>query len=62
MLLILVLTQINEPVQHVMDTDTKKLNYNFFQILTFHVNSVMEVDINQKYYESLEDEKLLVKF
>jgi hypothetical protein len=62
MLLILVLTQINEPVQHVMDTDTKKLNYNSFQILTFHVNSVMEVDINQKYYESLEDEKLLVKF
>jgi hypothetical protein len=62
MLLILVLIQISEHVQHVMDTDTKKLNYNSFQILTFHVNSVMEVDINQKYYESLEDEKLLVKF
>jgi hypothetical protein len=62
MLLILVLIQISEHVQHVMDTDTKKLNYNSFQILTFHVNSVMEVDINQKYYESLEDEKLSVKF
>ena len=33
---VLILT--NELVQHVTDMDTKKLNYNSYQIHMFHVN------------------------
>ena len=45
------LTQINELVQHVTDTDIKKLNYNSYQIHMFHANYVNEKDTNLKYYQ-----------
>ena len=51
-------TPINEPVQHVMDIDTKRQNYNFCRTLTCHVNYVNEKDINLKCFESNGDEKL----
>jgi hypothetical protein len=45
------LIQINEPVLHVADMDTKKLNYSSYLILMCHVNYVNEKDINLKSYE-----------
>jgi hypothetical protein len=46
-----VLIQINELVPHVTDMDIRKLNYNSYLILTYHVNYVNEKDINLKFYE-----------
>ena len=44
-----VLTLINEHVLHVIDMDTKKSNFNSYQILMFHVNFVIERDISQRF-------------
>jgi hypothetical protein len=46
-----VLTQINELVPHVTDMDIRKLNYNSYLILMYHVNYVNEKDTSQKYYQ-----------
>ena len=56
-----VLTQTKVPALLVMDTDTKKLNFNSFLIPMFRVNSVKGKDINLKSYELLGDEKRLAK-
>ena len=60
-ILISVLTQTKVPALLVMDTDTKKLNFNSFLIPMFRVNSVREKDINLKSYELLGEEKRLAK-
>jgi len=60
-ILISVLTQTKVPVLLVMDTDTKKLNFNSCLIPMFRVNSVRGKDINLKSYESLGEEKRLAK-
>ena len=60
-ILISVLTQTKVPALLVMDTDTKKLNFNSFLIPMFHVNSVRGKDINLKSYELLGEEKRLAK-
>jgi len=60
-ILISVLTQTKVPALLVMDTDTKKLNFNSYLIPMFRVNSVKGKDINLKFYESLGEEKRLAK-
>ena len=60
-ILISVLTQTKVPALLVMDTDTKKLNFNSSLIPMFHVNFVRGKDINLKSYESLGEEKRLAK-
>ena len=60
-ILISVLTQTKVPVLLVMDTDTKKLNFNSFLIPMFRVNFVRGKDINLKSYELLGEEKRLAK-
>ena len=57
-----VLTQTKVPALLVMDTDTKKLNFNSFLIPMFRVNFVRGKDINLKSYELLGEEKRLAKF
>ena len=56
-----VLTQTKVPALLVMDTDTKKLNFNSYLIPMFRVNSVRGKDINLKSYELLGEEKRLAK-
>jgi hypothetical protein len=56
-----VLTQTKVPALLVMDTDTKKLNFNSFLIPMFRVNFVRGKDINLKSYELLGEEKRLAK-
>ena len=60
-ILISVLTQTKVPALLVMDTDTKKLNFNSFLIPMFHVNFVRGKGINLKSYELLGEEKRLAK-
>ena len=60
-ILISVLTQTKVPALLVMDTDTKKLSFNFSLIPMFHVNFVRGKDINLKSYELLGEEKRLAK-
>ena len=60
-ILISVSTQTEVHVLLVMDTDTKKLNFNSFLIPMFRVNFVREKDINLKSYELLGEEKRLAK-
>ena len=60
-ILISVLTQTKVPALLVMDTDTKKLNFNSFLIPMFRVNFVRGKDINLKSYELLGEEKRLAK-
>ena len=60
-ILISVSTQTKVPVLLVMDTDTKKLNFNSFLIPMFRVNFVRGKDINLKSYELLGEEKRLAK-
>jgi len=60
-ILISVLTQTKVPALLVMDTDTKKLNFNSYLIPMFRVNFVRGKDINLKSYELLGEEKRLAK-
>jgi len=60
--LILVLIQTNELVLHVIDIDTKKSNFNSYQIHMYHVNYVIEQGISLKSFELHGDEKQLVKY
>lgn len=60
-ILISVLTQTKVPALLVMDTDTKKLNFNSFLIPMFRVNFVRGKGINLKSYELLGEEKRLAK-
>jgi hypothetical protein len=60
-ILISVLTQTKVPALLVMDTDTKKLNFNSFLIPMFRVNFVRGKDINLKSYELRGEEKRLAK-
>jgi len=60
-ILISVSTQTKVPVLLVMDTDTKKLNFNSFLIPMFRVNFVRGKDINLKSYELLGEGKRLAK-
>jgi hypothetical protein len=46
---ILVLTQKKAPAHHVIDMDTKKLNFNFYQIRTSLVNFVRGKDTKMKF-------------
>ena len=56
-----VLTQTKVPALLVMDTDTKKLNFNSCLIPMFRVNFVRGKDINLKSYELRGEEKRLAK-
>jgi len=47
---ILVSTPTNEHVLHVMDIDTKKLNFNFYQTHIFRVIFVKGKDIKTKFW------------
>jgi len=47
---ILVSIPINELVPHVMDIDTKKLNFNSYLTHIFHVIFVNEKDIKTKFW------------